>query len=146
MTAEGRILEAVSRFKNGYACSQAIFTVYAPQFGVAEDKALAIACGFAGGMRMAETCGAVSGAFMILGLKYCGAEGIAMAGRQATYEAVIKFTAQFKSKQHSVACKELLGYDVSTPEGHEMAVQQGLFRSACPLFVQHAAELLEKVI
>jgi C_GCAxxG_C_C family probable redox protein len=42
--------------------------------------ALKIASGFGGGMgRLAETCGAVTGAFMVLGLKY----GSAASDREA---------------------------------------------------------------
>ena len=65
-----RIEEAVSCLKQGFSCSQAIVAAFAPSLGLDRDTALKIASGFGSGMgRLAETCGAVTGAFMILGLK-----------------------------------------------------------------------------
>ncbi len=67
--AMSRIENAVSRFAEGYNCSQAVLSAYAEQLGVDGETALKIAAGFGGGLgRMAETCGAVTGAFMVLGL------------------------------------------------------------------------------
>jgi C_GCAxxG_C_C family probable redox protein len=138
-----RIEEAVERFKEGNACSQAVFSTYSPLFGIEADKAMRISAGFAGGMRMAETCGAVTGAFMILGLKYCDGDGATIERRQATYQALLQFVDMFKERNDSVICKCLLGHDVSTPEGHEAAKAQDVFRTICPKLVGDAAEILE---
>ena len=59
---------ALARFAQGYNCSQAVLSGYAGQFGLDEETAMKISSGFGGGMgRMADTCGAVTGAFMVLG-------------------------------------------------------------------------------
>lgn len=66
-----RVDTAVSRFKQGCSRSQAVFSTYAEALEVDRITALKAASGFGGGMgRMAETCGAVTGAFMALGLAY----------------------------------------------------------------------------
>jgi hypothetical protein len=44
--------------------------VYGRRFGLDRDVAMRIASGFAAGMRMAETCGAITGAIMVLGLRH----------------------------------------------------------------------------
>ena len=63
--------QAVRKFGKGFNCSQAVLSVYAEEFGLCRETALKIACGFGGGMgRMALTCGVVTGAFMVIGLKY----------------------------------------------------------------------------
>jgi hypothetical protein len=59
---------AVELFRSGCACSQAVPGTYGPRYGLAEDQAMRVAAAFAAGMRMGETCGAVAGAFMVLGL------------------------------------------------------------------------------
>ena len=62
--------KAVTTFTNGYSCSQAVVSAYAEQFGLDHDTALRIAGGFGGGMgRRGEVCGALTGAFMVIGLK-----------------------------------------------------------------------------
>jgi len=62
---------AVSSFKEGFSCSQALLSIYGTQLGLNREMALKVSGAFGGGMgRMGETCGAVTGAFMIIGLKY----------------------------------------------------------------------------
>ena len=133
---------AVSLFRGGCACSQAILGVYGPRFGLEEDRALRVAAGFAGGMRLAETCGAVSGAFMVFGLAYCGDDCRKAEGRKAAYGAVTSFAAKFRERHGSLLCRELLGCDISTPEGAKVALEKGLFRSRCTELVHDAAALV----
>ncbi|MBA7619010.1 hypothetical protein ES703_26342 [subsurface metagenome] len=66
-----RIEKVVSSFKGNFNCAQSVFSSYAPQYGLDRDTALRLATGFGGGMGlMQNTCGAVSGAFMVIGLRY----------------------------------------------------------------------------
>lgn len=67
-----RVDDAVQCFCRGAACSQAIVSHYGPSVGLAAEQGMKLASGFAGGMRLAQTCGAVTGAFMVLGLKHAG--------------------------------------------------------------------------
>jgi C_GCAxxG_C_C family probable redox protein len=55
---------AAALFSRGLSCSQAVFSVYAGEYGLDKDAASKIASGFGGGMgRMGQTCGAVTGAY-----------------------------------------------------------------------------------
>ena len=66
-----RIENAISAFRGDFNCSQSILSTYCTQYGLDRDIALKLATGFGGGMgRLGRTCGAVSGAFMVIGLKY----------------------------------------------------------------------------
>lgn len=50
-------------------CAQAILSTYCEAFGLERNLALRLAQGFGGGMaHMGKTCGAVTGAYMVLGL------------------------------------------------------------------------------
>ena len=61
--------QAIACFDDGFSCSQAVFSVFAPQLGLDRVAALKVAGAFGGGMgRMGETCGAVPGALMVSGL------------------------------------------------------------------------------
>ena len=135
---------AVSRFEGGYSCSQAIFSTYSGQLGVAEDTAVKVASGFGGGMgRMAATCGAVTGAFMALGLKHGGPDSEA---KERTYELVREFANRFKARNGTLECRELLGCDVSTPGGRERAREQKLHSTVCVQIVRDAAEILAELL
>jgi C_GCAxxG_C_C family probable redox protein len=141
-----KIEKAVERFNNGFNCSQAVFGSYSEQFGLNFDRALKIATGFGGGMRIGETCGAVTGAFMVLGLKYGNTTAQDRQAKEKTYEMIIEFTNRFKARNGSVVCRELLGCDISTQEGQKKARDEGLFSSVCPEMVKNAAEILEEML
>jgi C_GCAxxG_C_C family probable redox protein len=142
-----RIEKAVEKFEKGFSCSQAIFSTYAPMFGLKEGTALKIATSFGGGMaRMANECGAVTGAFMVIGLKF-GRESIGdSAAKERTYELVRKFVERFRQKHDTIVCRELLGYDMSTPEGEEKLRELNIIAERCPGFVCDAAEILEELL
>jgi C_GCAxxG_C_C family probable redox protein len=82
--------------------------------------------------RRGETCGAVTGAFMVIGLKYGKATAEDDAARDKTYELVGEFVARFKDRHGSIVCKKLLGYDLSNPKEGEAAKKKGLFDTLCP--------------
>lgn len=133
-----RIEIAVSRFAEGFNCSQAVFSSYAEGM---DEEALKIASGFGGGMgRMAETCGAVTGAMMVLGLRFGGATPDREA-KERVYARVREFADRFKARNGSLDCRDLLGCDISTPDGYEMA--KNLFTTTCPKYVRDACEILE---
>ena len=138
--------EAVGRFKKGFNCSQAVVGTYSEQFGLDCDKASKVATGFGGGMRMGGTCGAVTGAFMVLGLKYGNSTAKDKEGKTKTYKIIEEYTSRFKTRHGSATCRELLGCDISTPEGMKEAQSKGLFSSTCPQMVQEAAEILEEML
>jgi len=138
--------QAVERFKKGFNCSQAVLGSFSEQFGLDCDKASKVATGFGGGMRMGGTCGAVTGAFMVLGLKYGNSTAKDKDGKAKTYKNIEEYTSRFKSRNGSVACRELLGCDISTPKGMKEAQSKGLFSSTCPRMVQDAAEILEEML
>ena len=140
--------KAVDCFKKGHSCSIAIFSTYGPEFGVDEKAALRIASAFGGGMaRMGETCGAVTGAFMVLGLLNHAQPGDGREEiKERLYGCVHDFVNKFKLKNKSIKCKELLDCDLSTPEGKKMFHEKNLINKNCVKYVQDAAEILENLI
>ncbi len=140
-----KVEQAVSLFKQGYNCSQAILAAYAEHPDLRRKTALKLACGFGGGMRMAETCGAVTGAFMVIGLKYGPSDAEDKNAKEKTYELVREFTEKFNSRNGSVICKELLGCDISTREGAKIAKENNLRSSLCPKMIRDAAEIIEEM-
>ena len=141
-----KVDQAVECFCGGAACSQAIAAIYGPDLGLPREQAMKLASGFAGGMRLGETCGAVTGAFMVLGLKFAGLHCDQRDGRGDVYAALGRFVTKFQQRNRSVVCKELLGCDISTPDGAQKATREGLFRTICPDLVKDAAEILEEML
>jgi C_GCAxxG_C_C family probable redox protein len=125
-------------------CAQSVLLSYASELNLDEMTALKIAAGFGGGMAMAETCGAVTGAYMVLGLKAQSEGKTIQEIKTETKVAVKKFNDFFIAKHGSLKCKKLLGVDISTPEGSAEANERNLFDTVCADLVASAAEILEK--
>lgn len=142
----GRADAAAELSRSGCACSQAVLGAFASRYGLDEDTAMKIAAGFAGGMRRAETCGAVTGAYMVLGLAHCQNDCRSGPGRATAHAAVVAFAAEFERRHQTLNCRALLGCDVTTPDGLEAARQQDLFATRCARFVRDAAEILEATL
>jgi len=139
--------KAIQLFRTGCVCSQALLGVYGPRYGLDPEQALRLAAGFGSGMRRAETCGALTGAFMVLGLARCdGKAAQSREGRAAASDAVVAFAEAFEQRHGSLRCRDLLGCDVSTPEGHRTAMGRGLFQTRCVELVRDAAQLLEEAL
>lgn len=142
-----RVEEAVSCFADGFSCSQSIVSTYGNEFGLDREKALKISTGFGGGMgRLGGTCGAVTGAIMVIGLKYGRATIEDMGSKEKTYELVREFVDRFKEINGSTSCNKLLDCDINTPEGTRHAMGNNLFKTLCPDFVRTSAEILEKLL
>lgn len=138
--------ETVACFKEGFNCAQAVLSAYGPEFGLDREEALKLGGAFGSGMGMGETCGAVTGALMVIGLKHTRAKGSGLFTRERTADAAHEFVAQFKARNGSAVCKELLGCDVSTPEGLKVSKKGKYFKKRCPKFVQDAAEILDELL
>lgn len=142
-----KVEKAVECFHQGFSCSQAIASVYGEEFGLSQEQLLKISSGFGAGMaRLAETCGACTGAFMVIGLKYGRVRAEDNAAKEKTYQLVQEFVKRFKARNQSILCKELLGADMSTPEGLKLAVEKNLPHTACPKLIRDAAEILEEIL
>jgi C_GCAxxG_C_C family probable redox protein len=102
--------EAAALFEQGFSCSQAILAAYGDGLGVPRGELLKLATGFGGGMaRMGHTCGAVTGAFMSIGLAYGKSVASDVEAREKTYAFIQEFAEQFKEKHGSLMCRDLLG-------------------------------------
>lgn len=101
--------KAKQLFMSGYNCSQAVVGAFIDDFAVDFDTAMKLSSSFGGGMgRMREVCGAVSGAFMIAGLKCGYCDPCDEAAKSAHYALIQKIAADFKQQNGSIICRELL--------------------------------------
>ena len=137
MTCQSKAKEAVACFNEGFNCAQAVLTAYCEDFGLDRETALRLACGLGAGMgRLQETCGAVSGAYLVIGLKY-GPE------KEQTYAMVQEFARRFEAKNKTRNCRALLGVDLL---GGDRRTASERVNSICPQMVQDAIEILESLL
>ena len=138
---------AVRHFGDGFACSQAVLAAYGGRFGLPREIALKLGEGFAGGMAgLGRTCGAVTGAILVLGLAHGRTRADDGAAKLATAESVRRLVSGFEARHGSITCRDLLGCDIDTPDKLQLARDRGLFRTVCPAFVQSAATILDELL
>ena len=143
---EDRIQKAVELFKSGYNCSQSVVAAFADMYGFTQEQALRMAASFGGGIgRMRETCGAACGLFLVAGLKTGATEAADREGKAANYAVVQELAAEFKKRNGSLICAELLGLKKKEPVSTipEERTAQYYSKRPCAKMVEEAARIWE---
>ncbi|MBQ5627438.1 MAG: C_GCAxxG_C_C family protein [Bacteroidaceae bacterium] len=148
---EERIEKAVALFKEGYNCSQSVVAAFADMYGFTQEQALKMAASFGGGIgRMRQTCGAACGLFLVAGLETGCTEGRNAAGKEANYKVVQQLAEEFRKRNGSLICAELLGLakNAPTPTTPDARNSEYYKKRPCEKMVEEAAriwcEYLEK--
>ena len=137
----------MASYKSRFTCSSAVFSAFSDELGLDPDTAKKIACGFGAGIsKSGNICGAVSGAIMVIGLKYGKTVLGDDAATEKTRALVQKFLQEFKKRHGSVNCTELLGYNLGKPEEFAQARDNKQFVTKCPELVGDAAAILEQIL
>ncbi len=92
-------------------------------------------------MGLGKECGAVTGAFMVIGLRVQG-EKDERDARFKAYGLVKDFIRRFEARHGTMLCKDLIGVDLGTSDGRERATKENLFQTLCPDFIKTASEIL----
>ena len=144
---EDRAQKAKELFMSGYNCSQAVVGAFADLFGMDTNTAMRFAEGLGGGMgRMRLTCGAVSAMSLIAGLKMSKGEACDVKTRSEIYEKVRQMADEFKEKNGSIICAELLGIALPADNGSspEKRTEQFYKKRPCADCVYDCAKIIEK--
>jgi C_GCAxxG_C_C family probable redox protein len=137
--------KAVTLFDR-FNCAQSVFAACGAGEGLSEQMCLTLAGPFGGGMgRMGETCGAVTGALLVLGIRH----GQEMAtdpvhARGPLYARVAALASAFRERNGGLTCRELTGCDLCTPHGQEQFKARDLHHTLCQKLVASAVTLLEE--
>ena len=141
------VQKATDCFKEGFNCAQAVFSTCSSGFNLDKEQALKLSCPFGSGMGgLQNTCGAVIGGFMAIGLKHGKYKKDDNDAKKLTYQKVREFAAEFDELHGSLNCRELIGCDISTPEGVAQAREQNLFETKCLKYVKDAVSIWENKI
>ncbi|MBS5429477.1 C-GCAxxG-C-C family protein [Merdimonas faecis] len=109
--------DAVARFEKMYNCCQAVICAYCEELGMKEEDAFRLTEGFGSGMGgLKDTCGAVTGMFMTIGLKNsAGKMDEPFATKMDTYQKLLEAAEKFKEKNGSLYCRDLKTEDGPQP-------------------------------
>lgn len=132
---ESRVEETIKRHDKGYNCAQAVACTYCDLVGVEEEMMFrmteALGLGMGG---MAGTCGAVTGACVLAGMKQSTGQLEKPDSKASSYKLSKEIVKQFEEKNQSVVCRTLKGVDT------------GNVLLPCSECIRDAARLAEKVL
>ena len=125
-----------------------MFSVFAPDFGISRDLSLRLTGPLGAGIaRRQETCGAVTGAIMALGLKYGKGENGTDEDKKRAFEIANRFIAEFEAEFWSISCLKLLdGNLMDTEEGAAAIAAEDMFKTRCANYVKFAVEKAEELL
>lgn len=142
-TKEEILDKAAANFKEGYACSQAVLLAFSPEYGLDDRHAKLLSGPFGGGMgRLRRTCGALTGAFMVIGLDRGNELPTDMETKLSSYRDIRSLTKQFEEVHESSICKEILSKVASTNE----VEQRKHHRLICDRCVATATALVYDIV
>ncbi|MCA1745872.1 MAG: C-GCAxxG-C-C family protein, partial [Bacteroidales bacterium] len=139
--------KAVSLMDAGFNCSQSVLSAYSEVLGFDNELALSVSCGFGAGMgRLQGTCGAVTGAYMVLGI-YCSQKYPDNGARKAqSYLMIQTYNKQFIEKHKTTDCRMLLNCDLTTEQGQQFFQDNQLMDSVCKHCIRDSVQLVNEII
>ena len=140
--------KAKELFLKGYNCSQAVVGAFCEELGLDFETAMKLSSSFGGGMgRLREVCGALSGAFMVAGLKNGCANPTDKTAKAEHYKLIQEMAAKFKEENGSIICRELLGVE-NKKETHipQDRTKEYYKKRPCVQLVEIAAEITEEML
>ena len=138
---------AREHFTSGYNCAQSVFLTYAEKYGFDKNTALKLSSSFGGGMgRMREVCGAVSAMFMIAGLENGYTENNNDEIKAEHYTRIQTLANEFKKKNGTIICRELLGVDADDNPIPSKRTSQYYEERPCEELIADACKIIDKFI
>lgn len=135
--------EARELFMDGYNCAQATLCAYCEETGMAFEDAVKLAASFGGGMGgLREVCGAVTGMFMVAGLKYGYTAPDDPESKAKHYELIASLAKRFEQANGSIICRDLLEIGKARQNPAEDYNQH----QWCEQLIEHAGHLLDELI
>lgn len=126
---------AIALHDKKYNCCQAVACAFCEEVGMDEATLFKIGEGFGLGMGCMEgTCGALSGAIMLAGIKNSDGNIDAPATKAETYKLSKELLLKFREKTGSTICKELKG------------VETGKVLCSCPDCIRIGVEVAQEVL
>jgi C_GCAxxG_C_C family probable redox protein len=134
-------------FEEGYNCAQSMIYAYGKTFFEEESLPLKLASGFGGGIASTgQTCGAVTGSLMVLGLYFGYADASDQSQKEKVKAIAQEFMDAFEAREGALKCCDLLGADMNTREGKDYVRRHGVIDKICPQLIKDASEILEKIM
>ena len=129
-------------------CAQKVCLHCASRLGIDEDLAVGMGSAFGTGMGHADTCGCISGAHIVLGLRYGRAATLdeSKLKKPLLIQKVTEFERRLSQTQPCRSCRDILGMDITLPDVRKQAAEQGLFTTVCGEMLTRTCAILDEML
>lgn len=132
---QSRVNDCIMRHDMGFNCAQSVACTYADLVGCDEQTIFKMTEGLGLGMGgMQGTCGALSGACVLAGMKNSGGDLQNPTTKAQTYQLSREIVRRFQEKAGATICKDLKG------------IETGVMLHSCPDCILDAAAIVEEVL
>jgi C_GCAxxG_C_C family probable redox protein len=130
-----------------HGCAQIVVATFQEILGISDESILMAASCFAGGGKRCLTCGAISGGFIILGLKY-GRRRLedGVEAEEAALEPACDLVDLFKEEYNTTDCCELTGYNFNDPSQFQAFLESPEALDKCTERVSKVAGWVAEII
>jgi len=136
--------KALYLHRKGCNSAQAILAAFSKEIEISDETARKMAAGFGAGIgTMQKTCGALTGAVMVLGCRYHSDENL-YESKQLLFEKTQALLQKFRTLHGTLDCRELIGVDFYKPGGMQKVRQQRLFENRCQQYIREVCRFLEE--
>jgi C_GCAxxG_C_C family probable redox protein len=139
------VKEAQDLFESGFNCTQSVLLSFCEEFGLSKETASKMACPFGGGIGgHGKICGAITGAMMVIGLKYGSANSTDLDSKKISSEKAHFLLENFEEKHGSCDCNDLIGCRLYRLNPEELKVKRHHIHSTCPKFLETVIVFIEE--
>jgi C_GCAxxG_C_C family probable redox protein len=138
--------KALKFYSEGFNCAQSVIASFADLLELDEEKVVRIASGFGGGMGTQETCGAATGAYMVIGFIRGKLHNGTEVSNEESTQLVQEFSKRFNAMHKSTNCRVLIKFDLNSEKEREEAKKEDVFNKKCTSFISSAVEILEEIL
>jgi C_GCAxxG_C_C family probable redox protein len=144
---EDRIRSALIKMRDGSNCAQAVLSTYLPLLGISEPFAHKMGAGLGAGVgRKQHICGALNAGAMVISAHVGNELREDAARKNMAMDSVRDLVNMFEEQFGSAQCIEVIGMDISTPQGRQAALDAGKFRDICTQCVKRVCIRLEELL
>ena len=136
--------KATELYKSDYNCAQSVVKAFEDYLGTKTQTLVDMAKGFGGGMgRLQLTCGALTGAFMVMSSLY---KNSTPEDKNQLTKDIQEIASRFNEVHGDLNCKALIKYDLNDEKEHQKAKDEKVFEEKCTKFIETSVELVDEFI
>lgn len=140
-----KVEQAIGKFSRGVNCAQSVLLTYCNELNLDMDSLLKLGNGLENILCEDEVCGAVTGAIMVLDLKYGTYEMENKLPKEKVQQMIEIFSEKFKNMNCSMLCKDLIGCNLKQKGMIGYAREKGVFKDVCPKLIKDAINIIEEL-